>query len=160
MVKMYKKILVGLDKSEDAKRAAEKAAVFHDKMGSEIVVFHSIEHHLLPKIIPLTVPFMNATHYTIPPVDRRKIIEEYKKQANHLLDQAEKMFTMKEVPIEKRVVEGEKPAEYMIRMAEEENFDLILLGCKGEHSKLKQVFMGTVATKVLNEAPCDVLIVR
>ncbi len=43
---------------------------------------------------------------------------------------------------------------------EEENFDLIVLGSKGEHSKLEQIFSGTIAQKVVNDVPCDVLIVR
>jgi nucleotide-binding universal stress UspA family protein len=157
---IYEKILLGLDSSEDAKRAAEKAAELQNKLGSELVVFHSIEHHMLPKVIPLTVPFLNATHYTIPPVDRRKIMEEYEKQGQALLNEAEKMFNLHEVPIEKRLITEESPEDYINRVVDEENFDLIVLGCKGHHSKLKQIFMGTVATKVLNNANCDVLIVR
>jgi len=157
---IYEKILLGLDSSEDSKRAAEKVAELHNKLGSNIVVFHSVEHHMLPKILPLNVPFMNLSYYTIPPVDRRKILEVYAKQGQELLDQAEKMFSMKETPIEKRLIRDEKPGDYMIRIVEEENFDLVVLGCKGQHSKIKQVLMGTVATKVLNNASCDVLIVR
>ncbi len=45
-------------------------------------------------------------------------------------------------------------------MTEEENFDLVILGCRGKHSKLKRTFLGTIPDKVINNAPCDVLIVR
>jgi len=41
-----------------------------------------------------------------------------------------------------------------------DDFNLIALGCKGEHSKLRRILLGTVATNLLNEASCDVLFVR
>ena len=42
---MYKKILIGIDNSEDSMRAVEKALEFQKNEDSEIVVFHSIVHH-------------------------------------------------------------------------------------------------------------------
>lgn len=45
-------------------------------------------------------------------------------------------------------------------MVEEENFDLVVLGDQGQHSKLERIFLGTVAEGIVNNAQCDVLIVR
>jgi nucleotide-binding universal stress UspA family protein len=52
------------------------------------------------------------------------------------------------------------PAEYAMEFARDNEIDLIVVGCKGHHSRWKRALMGTVSTKLLNEAPCQVLVVR
>ena len=42
----------------------------------------------------------------------------------------------------------------------EEGFDLVVIGTKGIHSKLRQILLGSVAQRVVKNAPCDVLVVR
>ena len=42
----------------------------------------------------------------------------------------------------------------------EENFDLVVLGAKGHHSKIKEILLGTVLTKVVKCVQCDILIVK
>ena len=64
------------------------------------------------------------------------------------------------MPVEVRLVEDKKPDEYMYEAIEKEDFDLIVLGCQGDHSKLRRIFMDTIPDKVLNQASADVLIVR
>ncbi|TFF88166.1 MAG: universal stress protein [Promethearchaeota archaeon] len=83
-----------------------------------------------------------------------------KEKTKELLSKTEEIFRGTLFLVETRIVEDESPEDYIIRVSEEQNFDLVALGCKGEHSKVRRVLMGTVATKVLNEAPCDVLIAR
>jgi len=83
-----------------------------------------------------------------------------KEKTKELLSKTEEIFRGTLFLVETRIVENESPEDYIIRVSEEQNFDLVALGCKGEHSKVRRVLMGTVATKVLNEAPCDVLIAR
>ncbi|MHA1489684.1 MAG: universal stress protein [Promethearchaeota archaeon] len=41
----------------------------------------------------------------------------------------------------------------------DENFDLVILGGKGQHSKIGAI-LGTVSTHVVNNADCDVLVIR
>ncbi len=43
---MYKKILIGVDDSENAIRAAKKVIEIQKLHDSEVVAFHSVIHHL------------------------------------------------------------------------------------------------------------------
>ena len=47
----------------------------------------------------------------------------------------------------------------IVRLAEEESVDLIVLGTHGR-TGLKHFLIGSVAEKVLRKAPCPVLVVR
>lgn len=57
-----------------------------------------------------------------------------------------------------RVVTGD-PAMELCRIAEEERFDLIVVGSHGS-GFLKRVLLGSVSHHVLHHAPCPVLVVR
>lgn len=157
---MYNKILLAIDGSDDALRAAKSAIEIKKKFNSEVTMFHSVEHHMLPSVLKLTVPLQGMYTYEIPPVDYEQIRDEYKKQGEAVLKKAETLFKEENLDVEARLVEEIKPAKYIKNHVEKEDFDLVILGCKGKHSKVKQLVLGTVATKVLNEAPCDVLVIR
>jgi nucleotide-binding universal stress UspA family protein len=62
------------------------------------------------------------------------------------------------VPVEHRLVEG-YAAEQILRVAEETNCDLILMGTHGR-TALNRLLMGSVAEEVVRKAPCPVLTVK
>ena len=146
-----------MDNSEDAKRAAKRVIdLLQPNTITKIVVFHSVEH---PIALALTVPLTigGPTHPSMSP---ERLKEEFKIAGKKILNETEEMFKKVNKLIETRLIEGEDPDDYILRVVEEEGFDLVALGSKGDHSKLKEIFMGSIAQKVLNEASCDVLIVR
>jgi nucleotide-binding universal stress UspA family protein len=49
------------------------------------------------------------------------------------------------------------PSKEIIKMAEKEQHDIILIGHRGM-SDLEEFFIGSVAAKVVRHAPCDVLV--
>ena len=51
------------------------------------------------------------------------------------------------------------PAQAIVKVAEEQKFDLIVVGAKG-HSLLRNLSVGSVCDAVLHNAPCPVLVVR
>jgi nucleotide-binding universal stress UspA family protein len=53
---------------------------------------------------------------------------------------------------------GDEAAE-IVRVAEQSGADLIVLGARGLNP-LKRLVLGSVSTKVLHQAPCDVLVVK
>ena len=59
---------------------------------------------------------------------------------------------------EAEVVRGQ-PAGAIVRFAQERDIDLIVMGTHGR-SGLQHVFLGSVAEKVVRQAPCPVLTVR
>ncbi len=70
------------------------------------------------------------------------------------------MFDNSISSVETRLIEDLSPDEYISKVVEKENFDLVVIGSKGHHSKIKELFLGTVSTQVTKNAPCDVVIVR
>ena len=150
---MYKKILLWIDGSEDAHKAVTKVMNFYKVWNSQIVAFHSIKHH---KVTPA------VSIYGSVPVDIQAygmLHDEYSKLGKQILDSTKQNFEEVGVPIETRLIEDLKPERYAIEAAEDEEFDLIVLGSKGHHSKLKML-LGTVAAYKVNNAKCDVLIIR
>ena len=51
------------------------------------------------------------------------------------------------------------PAATIVDVAAAEGFDLVVIGHKG-HSAIERFLLGSVATKVLHHAPCNVLVVK
>lgn len=60
---------------------------------------------------------------------------------------------------ESMVVEGEDVAETIVRVAEEYEFDLIVIGA-GEESLLRTILVGDIATRVAKESPVTVIVVK
>lgn len=174
---MFEKILVGTDGSENSERALKAADEVRRKWNAKMVVFHSITHKLPEPTISLstsyptgmdysfTEPFSynpkeSELVYTINREDYENIESIHESQGRKIIDRAKQALNFEEEQVEYRLVYDKHPEHYIIKQCEEENFDLVVLGCKGKHSKLERTFIGTVSTKVLNEATCDVLIVR
>jgi nucleotide-binding universal stress UspA family protein len=61
-----------------------------------------------------------------------------------------------DVPCEKRVLIGD-PAETVVRVAKEENADIIVVGSHGR-TGLVRLLMGSVAETIVRRAPCPVLV--
>ncbi len=151
---MYKKILVGIDNSQDAMDALKKALELGKRDNSEIIVFHSVIHHL-SEVMP-SVSFSGPSNGAVSYL----IHEDYVNEGKKVLKEAEVLFANEGQKVQTRLIFDIPPEDYIIKIAEEENFDLVMLGCKGKHSKLKRTILGTIPDKVINNAPCDVLIVR
>jgi nucleotide-binding universal stress UspA family protein len=62
------------------------------------------------------------------------------------------------IPVRHVVVEGD-PAAEIVRYAENAAIDLIVMGTHGR-TGLERLLMGSVAEKVMREAPCSVLVVK
>ncbi len=151
---MYKNIIIGIDGSKEAHDALKKAIALYRDWKSKIVIFHSVEHHMIPVSMPIF-----TTAYSFPLNSYTEIRDEYVKIGNQILEEAKKIFESEGITVETRLVEDIKPEKYIIDKINEENFDLVILGGKGQHSKIG-LFLGTVSTHVVHNAPCDVLIIR
>lgn len=169
-----------MDNSDDAFRAARRTVEIvkyqnlkekkfqnikqEDKVRNtnqpEVIAFHSTEHHKLLEKIALYVPSSFGPSYSIPSVDYRKLQEEYEVYDKKILKRTKELFDENHVNIETRLITDEKPEDFIEKVVKEENIDLVVIGSKGEHSKLEQIFSGTITQKVVNNVPCDILIVR
>lgn len=134
--------------------AVEKALELKKRDNSEVVVFHSIVHHMY-EVLP-NISFSGASNALI----SYTIHEDNLILAKNILNDVETRFKDEGLEVETRLVFDILPEDYIKKVTAEQNFDLVILGCKGKHSKLREVFLGTIPDRVINEAPCDVLIVR
>ncbi|MFX1494741.1 MAG: universal stress protein [Promethearchaeota archaeon] len=144
--------MVGTDGSHYANNAAERAAELQKNWKSEIVIFHSTNHH---KLHPSLYPDKEF------PQEIYNNIEDLSKEAGkEILKNIEGIFDKSISPVKTRLIEKEDPEDYISRVVEEEGFDLVVIGSRGHHSKIKELLLGTVSTNVSKSCPCDVLIVR
>ena len=63
-----------------------------------------------------------------------------------------------EAKVAARVLPGE-PAAEVVRLAKEGDFDLVVVGTHGRHG-VKRLLLGSVAERIVREAPCSVLLAR
>lgn len=131
-------ILVAYDGSEGAKRALEEAAKRAN--GQPVTVVSVAE--LLPQ-------FGRAGAMLVPEED-----EERKREL------AEAMQILKERGIDAKAIERRgDAAEKIVDEAKEEDAELIVVGTRGLNAA-KRWLMGSVSTRVVQHAPCNVLVVR
>lgn len=151
--------MLAVDNSPHSFDAARRALEFQKAWGSQVIAFHSIEHHMAPRILSaMNSFFYPASSVAVP--DYIKIEEESIAKGNILLDKIKAIFEMENGQIDIRLVEDVSPKHYIEKTVDSEEFDLVLIGCKGEHTKLGELLLGSVAHDAVNNAKCDVLVVR
>ena len=151
---MYKKIILGIDDSEDSLKAVEKVMMLQKESGAKVVIFNSVLHH----ISDLRPTFsLNPTPdgYLQYEIDRERANATIKR-----LEDIKKKFKEQELDVETRIIYDFGPQYYIENAVNEEKFDLVVLGCKGEHSKLRRTIVGTVPEYVINHVDVDVLIAK
>jgi nucleotide-binding universal stress UspA family protein len=62
------------------------------------------------------------------------------------------------IPVRHLMLDGD-PATELVRVAREQRFSIVVMGTHGR-TGLERALMGSVAEKVLREAPCSVLVVK
>jgi nucleotide-binding universal stress UspA family protein len=134
--------------------AAKRALELQKLDGSKVVVFHSVIHHLSEINPSFSLPSSTSGAVSL------IIHESYIETGRSILKKVENLFKEANQTVEARLLFDIMPEDYIKKIVEEEKFDLVILGCRGDHSKLKRTFLGTIPDKVINEALCDVLIVR
>lgn len=81
-----------------------------------------------------------------------------KDNADELLNSIVDEFDFGNIKVEKDVLVGE-PYDKILETAENEKFDLIVMGNRG-FSKIKRFFTGSVTQRVISEAKCPVLVIH
>ncbi len=161
---MYKKILVGIDGSEHGVKALREAVKLAQVFKAELHVFHAIKHHYSVPIFPLsfTEPYPANTFTTLYTDDQMQ--RAYEESGKQIIEQAKQQVAAMEIPLEARIVFNLElnlpPVEFMKSYVKENGIDLVVVGCEGHHSRARTALTGTVATNIVNNAPCQVLVVR
>lgn len=157
---MYRKILLGIDGSEESNKAVKKAVELQKDFKCTVIIFHSVKHHYIPHLVPLTFPIGVNYPFMVTDDDVENMRESYKTAGERILADAKDLFIKEGLIVETRLDIEESPEDYIKRIVPEENFDLIILGYQGHHSKLRNAIMGSLPEKVLNDLDVDLLIVK
>jgi nucleotide-binding universal stress UspA family protein len=136
-----KKILLPVDGSEHSKKAIKYAIDFSKQMDAEVVLVHSY-----------VLPVMLEGGY----VD--SMTDAIFAAANQMLEEYRGLLRKEGVRFKDKVLEG-PPPEVVVDVAKSEKCDLIVMGSRGR-GDLKGLLLGSVAHRVLQTAPCPVLILR
>ncbi|NUQ83067.1 MAG: universal stress protein [Anaerolineales bacterium] len=139
---MFKRILLAVDGSEHALRAANIAAELARSMKAElriVVVYDPIPPYLGEP---------NLQH----------AIDARLKEAQAILDKAVEAAGELPGEIHTGMIEG-NPAEAIIEVAQTRECDLIVMGSRGL-GRLAGLLLGSTTQKIVSHAPCPVLIVK
>ena len=140
----YQHILMAVDFSEHGKRVAEKAKQMAEQNQAQLSLLHIVDN----------LPITDASYGPIIPFDvdiTEELMAAAKKRLATLADELG-------VPEDKQWLEIGSPKLEIVRIAEENNVDLIVVGSHGRHGFA--LLLGSTANGVLHYAKCDVLAVR
>lgn len=144
---MIKKILVSLDGSNLAEKALPYAQHLAERFEAELV---------LVRVLQLSSDFLG-----IPPgvkVVREQVIRE-RVEAKSYLDRVLLQLRSMRLSAHAIIMDVNPPADAIVDLATTEAVDLIIISTHGR-SGLSRWFHGSVASKVLQDAPCPVFLVR
>jgi nucleotide-binding universal stress UspA family protein len=148
---MIHKILYPTDFSKASQAALPLLRDLAKRYGAQVHVIHAVDLHS---------EFLMEGGYMVPllvtyPIEQKQLQESAEKRLGE--------FVREHLPdlqdsVQKAVVLG-KPFVEIVRYADEQGIDLIVIGTHG-HSALASVLLGGVAEKVVHKAHCAVLTVR
>ena len=146
---MFHKILVCSDGSTCALAAARAAVAFARRNGAEIIVLNVFH-------FPYTgVGEMGVWAVAIDQVELDRCAREEKEAVKRSI-----CASFAELDTPHRIIqEIGHPVEAILRVAEREEADLIVVGSRGLRG-VKELFLGSVSSAVMHHARCPVLIVR
>ena len=147
-----KKILIAVDGSEDSDKALSQGGKLAKEMDLDVVVV-TVERPI-ESILSIFDTFLKKTD----PASEKEIREKYESIGRDLLNQAEKSIKKEGVAKVKTVVKEGKPAEEILKVAEKEKADLIIIGSRGKG--LAKTVFGSVSREVAMGSKVPVMIVR
>jgi nucleotide-binding universal stress UspA family protein len=135
-----KTIVVGYDGSEHADRALTRAVELSEE-GAELIVVSAAG------LAPLTRDMGTSA---VDPIEAE--------EARKSLDKAQADLQAKGVTARTVEAHGD-PADMLVQQAKDSGATLIVVGTRGLNVA-QRALLGSVSTKVVHHAPCDVLVVR
>jgi nucleotide-binding universal stress UspA family protein len=135
------KILAALDNSDYAYNALRKAVEMARKENAELTIYSA--YSVLPDVEEFTS-------------EPRELLV---KRAKDIVVRGKAIAEKADVYAKTFVESTYSPADDIVRYAERNNIELIIMGHKSR-SGLDRLLVGSVAVKVVTYAPCSVLVIR
>ena len=136
-----KRILVGFDGSVYAEQAFEMALNLAALSGAKLAI-----------VSVATLPEPPGS------VETKATIEAATEHYEAIFETLRRRAEDRGLTLESRILVGH-PAEQIIRLAAETHVDLVVVGHRGR-SRIREWVFGSVSRRIVNHAPCSVLVVR
>lgn len=174
---MISTIVVAVDGSEHQDAVLAIAAELAEKQGARLVLAHALlravpygelyalaeRHGFLDRVKPeldqaSATPVMPAAAMggAIPVIMVSQDTLEH--VANEVVAAASRSLEGRGVAIQTRIADA-PPAQAVVEIAREEGADILVIGSRGL-GRLQGMLLGSVSQKVVQEAPCAVLVVK
>ena len=150
---MYKKILVPHAGTAAGNKALDHAREMGKKHGSRITILHVVENIPIPPSIGFSAERKKwAKELQAARRDLKiEMHEKLTKQASHLKKD--------DIPVLVKVVHG-YPDEEIIRIANENDYDLVIMAKRRKLPGLKAILkLGSISRKVLEKIYCPVMLI-
>lgn len=145
----FKKILCPTDFSEPSSKALQAA--------NELATHFSAELCLLHVIPSVPIPMVEGEGFS-PGFDIPSYEEHLVQTARQSIQELAEKMVSKGLKVRPLIGNGDA-ADEIVRIAEEQNFDLIVIATHGT-TGWRHLIFGSVAEKVVRLSPCPVLTVR
>ena len=137
-----KKILIAHDGSKSSEKALKKAFEVAEKFGSSVTVISVVPELYLTELMEM---------------DRVRILETLTEEAKKTMDRIRtKTAGFKSL---RTIIKQGNPAEEILETAKKIKADLIVTGSHGRHGAQK-FLLGSVSSKIVDHAPCAVLVIK
>ncbi|MEJ2367049.1 MAG: universal stress protein [Acidobacteriota bacterium] len=145
-MKNWKKILCPVDFSPVSKAALQYAAGLCRESKAYLLIIHVLE------------PIADPGNYVFRPVTLTDLKEQRLQYAHNSLEEAVRSLKLARDAYSASVEHG-LPSEEIVRVADQENVDLIVIGTQGL-TGLSHVLLGSTAERVVRKANCPVLTLK
>lgn len=149
-----KNILVAVDGTATSDKALDFAVALSEKFGASLTVLNVSEALTVGVISIEQAPSLGVGANL--PVNSKDFRQIHEQILGKSLERAKKDSPT--VAISSILREGD-PVFEIVNVAKEGGFDVVVIGHRGA-GKMRELFLGSVAEKVVHLAPCPVLIVR
>jgi len=143
----FKRVLAPTDFSESSEEALRQACWLAERFGAELHILHVLTEIVPTGPDPLMMPVMPPQFYQDDENKAQKALEEVVKPS------WEKPASVK------TAVRWGSAAEAIVDYASEQGIDLIVISTHGR-TGLSHILLGSVAERIVREAPCPVLTIR
>ena len=150
---MFKRILIATDGSKNGEKAAKAGIELAKLSGGKVIIVYVAD---IGKYMPsagIISPFGGVSPDAID-----NVVASIREAGEKATLQVDELARASGVTSERLIVEG-NPASEILRIAEDEKIDVIVMGSIGK-TGLEKFLMGSVAEKVVHNSKLPVLIVR
>ena len=144
---MFSNILVGIDGSPFAEKALKYAVNLAKTYHAKLIAIHVVVRRFYA-VAPSEAGVLATTIY----------VKEVEAEGKEIIRKAESYVKAEGIPCECKLLQG-VPAEEILKAAQSEHVDLIVLGSRGL-TEVRAFLLGSVSDKVSHHSKCATLIVK